>query len=64
MIEFRYCVHSDIDDNNIFAEFQREQDAIDYAKGFSKADKVFVVEVTVETDEDGEVIRELDSEVI
>ena len=65
MIKTKFYVRSDVDDNNIHADFDDQVDAIAYASGFSPADKCYVVEVTVDVDEEsGEVLRELESETI
>ena len=65
MIRTKFYVHSDVDDNNIYAEFDNQVDAISYASGFSPLDKCYVVEATVDVDEEsGEVLRELESEKI
>ncbi len=65
MIKTKFYVHSDVDDNNIYAEFDNQVDAIYYASGFSPMDKCYVVEATVDVDEEsGEVLRELESEKI
>ena len=65
MIRTKFYVRSDVDDNNIRAEFDNQVDAIAYASGFSPMDKCYVVEATVDVDEEsGEVLRELESEKI
>lgn len=65
MIKTKFYVRSDVDDNNIRADFDDQVDAIAYASGFSPADKCYVVEATVDVDEEsGEVLRELESETI
>lgn len=65
MIRTKFYVHSDVDDNNIRAEFDNQVDAIAYASSFSPMDKCYVVEATVDVDEEsGEVLRELESEKI
>lgn len=65
MIKTKFYVRSDVDDNNIRADFDDQVDAIAYASGFSPADKCYVVEATVDIDEEsGEVLRELESETI
>lgn len=65
MINTKYVVHSDIDENNIYAEFNILEDAIDYAKGSDNgiADKTYVDAVEVEFDEDGTITGE-DSETV
>jgi hypothetical protein len=58
-----YIVHSDIDENNIYAEFPEEQAAIEYARK-NASELTYVDKVEVLLDEDGEVIDEFDSETI
>lgn len=65
MIRTKFYVRSDVDDSNIRADFDNQVDAIAYASGFSPADKCYVVETTVDVDEEsGKVLRELESETI
>ena len=58
-----YIVHSDIDENNIYAEFATEEEAIDYARR-NKDELTYVDKVEVALDEDGDIIEEFDSETI
>jgi hypothetical protein len=55
-----YIVHSDINENNIYAEFATEEDAIDYARRH-KDELTYVDKVEVALDEDGDIIDEFDS---
>ena len=58
-----YIVHSDIDENNIYAEFRTEEEAIDYARR-NKDELTYVDKVEVALDEDGDIIEMFDSETI
>ena len=65
MIKTKFYARSDVDDNNIRADFNNSVDAIAYASGFSPMDKVYVDEVLVDVDdESGEILRELEHEKI
>lgn len=55
--EYIYEVHSDVDENNIYAEFGTEQEALDYAKA-NIADETWVEEVEVAVDEHGDIVDE------
>ena len=55
-----YIVHSDINENNIYAEFATEEEAIDYARRH-KDELTYVDKVEVALDEDGDIIEEFDS---
>jgi hypothetical protein len=56
-------VHSDINENNIYAEFADEQAAIEYARK-NAAELTYVDKVEVLLDDDGDVEEELGSETI
>lgn len=58
-----YIVHSDINENNIYAEFETEEEAIEYARR-NKDELTYVDRVEVALDEDGDIIEEVDSETI
>lgn len=58
-----YIVHSDINENNIYAEFTDEQAAIEYARK-NAAELTYVDKVEVLLDADGEVEEEFGSETI
>ena len=58
-----YIVHSDINENNIYAEFETEEEAIEYARR-NKDELTYVDRVEVALDEDGDIIEEFDSETI
>jgi hypothetical protein len=58
-----YIVHSDINENNIYAEFADEQAAIEYARK-NAAELTYVDKVEVILDDDGDVEEELGSETI
>lgn len=58
-----YIVHSDINENNIYAEFTDEQAAIEYARK-NAAELTYVDKVEVLLDDDGEVEEEFGSETI
>jgi hypothetical protein len=58
-----YIVHSDINENNIYAEFETEEEAIEYARR-NKDELTYVDRVEVVLDEDGDIIEEVDSETI
>ena len=55
-----WIVHSDINENNIYAEFATEEEAIDYARRH-KDELTYVDKVEVVLDEDGDIIEEFDS---
>ena len=55
-----YIVHSDINENNIYAEFATEEEAIEYARRH-KDELTYVDKVEVALDEDGDIIDEFDS---
>ena len=58
-----YIVHSDINENNIYAEFATEEEAIDYAR--NHADELtYVDKVEVALDEAGDILEVFDSETI
>ena len=63
MSEFVYVVHSDVDENNLYAEFDNETEAIAYAKEH-REDLTTVIKVEVEKNEAGEVTKEWGSEII
>ena len=58
-----YVVRSDINDNNIYAEFQTEEEAIEYAKNHIE-DLTYVDKVEVILDSDGEVEEYFGAETI
>ena len=58
-----YIVHSDIDENNLYAEFATEGEAIDYAIRH-KDDLTWVEKAEAALDEDGDIIEIFDSETI
>lgn len=58
-----YIVHSDINENNIYAEFATKEEALDYARRNSD-ELTYVDKVEVALDEDGEIIEMFDSETI
>lgn len=58
-----YIVHSDINENNIYAEFATEEEAIEYARR-NKDELTYVDKVEVALDENGEIIEMFDSETI
>jgi hypothetical protein len=58
-----YIVHSDINENNIYAEFADEQAAIEYARK-NAAELTYVDKVEVLLDDDVDVEEELGSETI
>lgn len=58
-----YIVHSDINENNIYAEFADEQAAIEYARK-NAAELTYVDKVEVLLDDDGDVAEELGVETI
>ena len=60
---YAYIVHSDINENNIYSEFEKEEDAIAYARKH-KDELTYVDKVEVALDEDGEIIEMFDSETI
>lgn len=55
--EYIYEVHSDVDENNIYAEFGTEQEALDYARN-NVAKKTWVDEVEVAVNEYGDIVDE------
>ena len=60
---YAYIVHSDINENNIYSEFEKEEDAIAYARKH-KDELTYVDKAEVALDEDGEIIEIFDSETI
>ena len=58
-----YIVHSDINENNIYAEFKTEAEALDYAKR-NIDELTYVDRVEVALDEAGDIIEMFDSETI
>ena len=58
-----YIVHSDINENNIYAEFATEEEAIDYAKRH-KDELTYVDKAEVALDENGYIDEVFDSETI
>lgn len=58
-----YIVHSDINENNIYAEFPTEEEAIDYARRH-KDELTYVDKVEAALDEDGEIIEIFDGQTI
>jgi hypothetical protein len=58
-----YIVHSDINENNIYAEFADEQAAIEYARK-NAAELTYVDKVEVLLDDAGDIEEELGSETI
>ena len=58
-----YIVHSDINENNIYAEFKTEKEAIDYARRNSD-ELTYVDKVEVALDKAGNIIEMFDSETI
>lgn len=60
-----YIVHSDVNENNIRAEFATKEEAIDYAKGSDngEADQTWVEAIEVEVEE-GSIVDEGDREVV
>ena len=58
-----WIVHSDVNENNIYAEFATEEEAIEYAK--KHADELtWVDRVEVALDETGDILEMFDSETI
>ena len=63
-VKYLYIVHSDVDENNVYAEFWKEEEAIEYAKNHIE-DQTFVNKVEVEVDsETGDIIEEYGSETV
>ncbi len=58
-----YIVHSDINENNIYAEFATEEEAIDYAKRHID-DLTYVDKVEALLDDEGDISEILNSETI
>jgi hypothetical protein len=58
-----YIVHSDINENNIYAEFATEEEAIDYAKRH-KDELTYVDKVEVTLDEAGDIAEIFDERTI
>ena len=52
--KYVYIVHSDINENNIYAEFATEEEAIEYAKRH-KDELTYVDKVEVTLDEEGTI---------
>lgn len=63
MYAVKYIVHSDINENNIYDEFDNREEAIAYAKD-NAVEQTFVDAVAVELNDFGEVVDEYGSEVI
>lgn len=62
MIAYKYVVHSDVDENNVYNEFEIADDAIEYAKQFPETDKVWIDQVVVDINDDGEVTEVYENE--
>lgn len=62
MIKYIYAVHSDINENNIYKEFDNIDEAIDYAKTYA-AEETFVTEAEVEVIDD-EIVNEFGSDIV
>ena len=58
-----YIVHSDINENNIYAEFRTEAEALEYAKEHED-ELTYVDKVEAALDEEGDIIEMFDSETI
>lgn len=58
-----YIVHSDVNENNIYAEFATEEEALDYARRH-KDELTYVDKVEAALDEDGEIIEIFDGQTI
>ena len=58
-----YIVHSDINENNVYAEFENEKEAISYAERHQD-ELTWVDKVEVALDDDGDVAEMFDSETI
>jgi hypothetical protein len=58
-----YIVHSDINENNIYAEFATEEEAIDYARRH-KDELTYVDKVDAALDKDGEILEIFDERTI
>lgn len=63
MINTIYVVHSDVDENNISENFNFAEEAIAYAKD-NIADQTWVEAIELEYNDFGEVVDELDKEII
>ena len=63
MTKYIYVVHSDIDENNLYAEFETEAEAIEYATNHVE-DLTYVDKVEVALDEEGEISEYLEAETI
>jgi len=64
MINVIYVVHSDVDENNIYAEFDFKDEALAYAKEHAPEDKVWVEAVELERNDFGEVIEVFDKATV
>ena len=58
-----YIVHSDINENNVYAEFATEEEAIDYARRH-KDELTYVDRVEAALDADGDIIEIFDGQTI
>ena len=58
-----YIVHSDINENNIYAEFATEEEAIEYAKRHID-ELTYVDRAEALVDDEGDIVEILDSETI
>lgn len=58
-----YVVHSDLNENNIYAEFKDEKEAIEYARR-NKDELTYVDRVEVDLDEEGNIIEVFNAETI
>ena len=58
-----YIVHSDINENNIYAEFATEEEAIEYAKRHID-ELTYVDKVEALLDDEGDISEILNSETI
>jgi hypothetical protein len=62
--KYVYVVHSDTDENNIYAEFENEAEALEYAKAHAE-EQTYVERVYCEADaESGEIVDVYETEVI
>ena len=62
--KYIYVVHSDTDENNIYAEFENEAEALEYAKAHVE-EQAYVERVYCEADaESGEIVDVYETEVI
>lgn len=58
-----YIVHSDINENNIYAEFATEAEAIEYAKRHID-ELTYVDKVEASVDDEGDIIEIFDGQTI